>query len=76
MESFSSIRPFVSRKINSGYCMKMIRVIQAKLKNGDAIEYDLLTTQVRTSNADNLLKNCRDPRKRISSCCNGSQGLI
>ena len=32
------------------------RIIQAKLKNGDAIEYDLLTTQVRTSNSDNVLK--------------------
>lgn len=32
------------------------RVITAKIKNGDAIEYDLLNTKVRTSNADNKLK--------------------
>ncbi len=32
------------------------RIIQAKIKNGDAIEYDLLNTRVRTSNADNKLK--------------------
>jgi len=32
------------------------RVIQAKVKNGDAIEYDLLTTQVRTANSDVRLK--------------------
>lgn len=32
------------------------RVISAKIKNGDAIEYDLLNTRVRTSNADNKLK--------------------
>lgn len=32
------------------------RVINAKIKNGDAIEYDLLNTRVRTTNADNKLK--------------------
>ncbi|WP_276479706.1 TolC family protein [Paraflavitalea pollutisoli] len=29
------------------------RLIQAKIRNGDALEYDLLTTQVRTANATN-----------------------
>lgn len=32
------------------------RVIQSKIKNGDAIEYDLLNTRVRTTNADNRLR--------------------
>ena len=36
------------------------RLIQAKLKNGDALEYDLLTTQVRTANSDNRLKDLRN----------------
>ena len=40
------------------------RVIQAKLKNGDAIEYDLLTTQVRTSNSDNLLKELQGNQEK------------
>jgi outer membrane protein len=40
------------------------RVIQAKLKNGDAIEYDLLTTQVRTSNSDNLLKELQGSQEK------------
>ncbi|NML19792.1 TolC family protein [Pseudoflavitalea sp. G-6-1-2] len=31
------------------------RLIQARIKNGDALEYDLLTTQVRTANATNRL---------------------
>jgi outer membrane protein len=35
------------------------RVIQSKIKNGDAIQYDLLTTQVRTSNTDNRLKDLK-----------------
>lgn len=29
------------------------RLIQTKIRNGDALEYDLLTTQVRTANATN-----------------------
>ncbi len=33
------------------------RLIQAKIKNGDALEYDLLTTQVRTANATNRLND-------------------
>lgn len=33
------------------------KLIQAKLKNGDALEYDLLTTQVRIANAQNTLKD-------------------
>jgi outer membrane protein len=33
------------------------RLIQAKIKNGDALEYDLLTTQVRTANATNRLSD-------------------
>ena len=32
------------------------RIIESKIKNGDAIEYDLLNTRVRTSNADNRLR--------------------
>ena len=40
------------------------RVIQAKLKNGDAIEYDLLTTQVRTTNSDNVLKELQGSQER------------
>ena len=40
------------------------RVIQAKLKNGDAIEYDLLTTQVRTTNSDNVLKELQGSQQR------------
>jgi len=35
------------------------RVIQSKIRNGDAIQYDLLTTQVRTANSDNRLKDLR-----------------
>lgn len=31
------------------------RLIKARIKNGDALEYDLLTTQVRTANATNRL---------------------
>lgn len=31
------------------------RLIRARIKNGDALEYDLLTTQVRTANATNRL---------------------
>lgn len=33
------------------------RLIQAKIRNGDALEYDLLTTQVRTANATNRLSD-------------------
>lgn len=33
------------------------RLIKARIKNGDALEYDLLTTQVRTSNATNRLND-------------------
>lgn len=33
------------------------RLIQARIKNGDALEYDLLTTQVRTANATNRLND-------------------
>lgn len=33
------------------------RLITAKIKNGDALEYDLLTTQVRTANATNRLND-------------------
>jgi outer membrane protein len=40
------------------------RIIQAKLKNGDAIEYDLLTTQVRTSNSDNILKELQGNQEK------------
>lgn len=40
------------------------RVIQAKLKNGDAIEYDLLTTQVRTTNSDNILKELQGSQEK------------
>ncbi len=40
------------------------RVIRAKLKNGDAIEYDLLTTQVRTSNSDNILKELQGAQEK------------
>lgn len=36
------------------------RIIQSKLKNGDALEYDLLTTQVRTKNADNRLNDLKN----------------
>jgi len=35
------------------------RVIQSKIKNGDAIQYDLLTTQVRSANTDNRLKDLK-----------------
>ncbi len=35
------------------------QLIQVKLKNGDALEYDLLTTQVRTKNAENRLEDIR-----------------
>ena len=35
------------------------RVIESKIKNGDAIQYDLLTTQVRTANTDNRLKDLK-----------------
>ncbi len=31
------------------------RLIQARIRNGDALEYDLLTTQVRTANSTNRL---------------------
>lgn len=31
------------------------RLIKARIRNGDALEYDLLTTQVRTANATNRL---------------------
>lgn len=31
-------------------------LVSAKVKNGDALEYDLLNTQVRTTNAENRLK--------------------
>ncbi len=40
------------------------RIIKAKLKNGDAIEYDLLTTQVRTSNSDNVLKELQGNQEK------------
>jgi outer membrane protein TolC len=40
------------------------RVIRAKLKNGDAIEYDLLTTQVRTTNSDNILKELQGAQEK------------
>lgn len=33
------------------------RLIQARIRNGDALEYDLLTTQVRTANATNRLSD-------------------
>lgn len=33
------------------------RLIRARIKNGDALEYDLLTTQVRTANATNRLND-------------------
>lgn len=33
------------------------KLIQAKIRNGDALEYDLLTTQVRTANATNRLSD-------------------
>lgn len=33
------------------------RLIQARIKNGDALEYDLLTTQVRTANSTNRLSD-------------------
>lgn len=36
------------------------RLIQAKLKNGDALQYDLLTTQVRTANSDNRMKDLKN----------------
>jgi|KBSMisStandDraft_5_1062788.scaffolds.fasta_scaffold00044_58 outer membrane protein TolC len=36
------------------------RLINAKLKNGDALQYDLLTTQVRTANSDNRLKDLKN----------------
>jgi len=36
------------------------RLIDAKLKNGDALQYDLLTTQVRTANSDNRLKDLKN----------------
>lgn len=32
------------------------QLVDAKVKNGDALEYDLLNTQVRTTNAENRLK--------------------
>jgi len=35
------------------------QLIQSKLKNGDALEYDLLTTQVRTKNAENRLEDIK-----------------
>jgi len=40
------------------------RVIQSKIKNGDAIQYDLLTTQVRTANTDNRRKDLQGSRER------------
>jgi outer membrane protein len=33
------------------------QLITSKIKNGDALEYDLLTTQVRTKNAENRLND-------------------
>lgn len=33
------------------------KLIQSKIRNGDALEYDLLTTQVRTANATNRLSD-------------------
>lgn len=36
------------------------KLIQAKLDNGDALRYDLLTTQVRTANAANRLEDLQN----------------
>jgi outer membrane protein len=35
------------------------QLIQSKIRNGDALEYDLLTTQVRTKNAENRLNDLK-----------------
>lgn len=35
------------------------QLIQSKIKNGDALEYDLLTTQVRTKNSENRLNDLK-----------------
>ncbi len=35
------------------------QLITSKIKNGDALEYDLLTTQVRTKNAENRLNDLK-----------------
>lgn len=40
------------------------KIIQTKLKNGDALEYDLLTTQVRIANAQNTLKDLNSQQEQ------------
>lgn len=40
------------------------KLIQAKIRNGDALEYDLLTTQVRIANARNRLKDLQSQQEQ------------
>ncbi|MDF2190819.1 TolC family protein [Paraflavitalea sp. CAU 1676] len=41
------------------------KLIQTKIKNGDALEYDLLTTQVRTANATNRLSDLQTQLEKL-----------
>jgi outer membrane protein len=40
------------------------KIIADRVKNGDALKYDLLSTQVRTSSANNLLIDLQNSRKK------------